>query len=142
MKIGDRLETAFWLTGTESAALLEHHREEIAANALETFAAFGLIPGPIEWTVLLPGADRVPPVPTHIQGPEVQLLVATVVAVAKAPETRTRTFVGDLAQKDLEILRMFTRRGAQRELTDIECDDWIEQLGPEAAMAAVRKGLN
>lgn len=142
MDVGDRLETAFWLTGAESAELLEHHQKEVTANALETLAAFGLLPGPIQWTELLPGVDRVPPVPDHIQGPAVRLLVATVVAVAKVPETKTRAFVGELEKRDLELLRMFTRRKAQRELSDAECDDWIEQLGPEAAMAAVRKGLN
>jgi hypothetical protein len=101
------------------------------------------------FTEKLPGEERVPPVPGHISGPGVRLLVceATVVASLKADIVKSTGFVHDLDKRDLERLRQITRAAHQkaqpmeRLLTDAECDAVIEEIGPQSALATVREGV-
>jgi len=139
MNLGDVLETSFWLTGTETPELLAHHREQVCQSLLTVMSESGFVSGPVGFTEKKPGEDRVPPVPDHIQGPDVRLLVAEATVIAKVPELGTRRFVGDLDEKDLARLRQITRQNAPRPLSDAECDDVIEELGPEAAGDVLRK---
>jgi hypothetical protein len=110
----------------------------------------GVIMSGAVYTEKLPGDDRVPPVPNHIHGPGVRMLVceATVVAILKADIIKSTGFVADLDKRDLERLRQITRAAHQkaqpmeRLLTDAECDEVIERIGPQSALATVREGVD
>lgn len=136
MKPGDTIENAVWVSGSESPGALERYE----AMVRESFAAasdeYHIVLGPMRTLVKRPGDDRVPPVPDRITGPDVRLIVYEADVLCRAPEVNTRHFVGDLEPKDLERLREVVRRRAPH-LTDLECDDVIEQLGPEAAIATL-----
>lgn len=163
MKPGERMEIALWLGGGESP---EHVRQFIAdAKQAMTDKATkaGFMLGPLEFTVKLPGNERVPPVPKWLEAKCISegrqtvslsliegksetyvvpaLLVAEATALAPLPQFNKRTFVGDLSVKDLASLRAATRRTIKRPLSDLECDDIIEHIGPDAAFTAVMNQL-
>lgn len=148
MKPGEVIETAIWLDGTETAA----DRARFEADCTEAMSDLAnqqrLILAPIVWTEHKPGEDRVPPVPDHIKGPDVRLLVAEALILSVLPEMVTRSFLLDLETKDLLRLRALTRRSHKQarptaaRLTDEECDKIIEEIGPQAAYDAVRKAVD
>src|SRR3990167_11391615 len=129
MKPGDIAELSIWLDGTETE---QQH---------------GVTLGPIEFTVKRPGDDRVPQVPSHIEGPDVRLLVgeAKVVYAPQYTIQPSTAFVADLDKDDLLKLRVMTRRAHARthpgdRLSDKHCDAIIERLGPDVAVQTLRGG--
>jgi len=144
-EVGDTLEAAIWLDGRET--VLERSRFVLdAEDALyQAGARHGRVLGSVRWSEKRPGDDRVPPVPEHIQGPNVRLLVAeaTVVNVVGV-ERALPGFAHDLELDDLARLRRVTRRQYRREypdqpeLTDRQCDTLINDLGPAAAVDTLR----
>lgn len=162
MKPGERMEIALWLGGGESP---EHIRQFIAdakqvMTDKATKAKFMI--GPLEFTVKLPGEERVPPVPKWLESkcisegrqtvelsliegrPETYvvpaLLVAEAAVLAPLPQFNKRAFVSDLSAKDLRRLRQITKSKAGRPMTDLEADEIIEQVGPGAGFDAVLTG--
>lgn len=147
MRIGDTIESAAWLTGAESKDVLLAYKDRVREAVNTLCREKGFLPGPVAFTEKKPGEDRVPEVPEHLQGPNVRLLIGEADVLCKAPETGTRGFVGELELKDLLRLRAITRRAYAKEvpggtMTDQECDDWIEELGPEAALGALRRAVD
>lgn len=142
MKIGTTLETAMWLSGEESQETLDRYYKDVCEAFLTACTEAGFVHGPVAFYELQPGEDRVPEVPDHIQGQSVRLLVAETDVIAKMPELKTYAFVGDLEHDDLQRLRQITRRRMGQHLTDFECDDIIEEHGPEAAVAALQQAVN
>jgi len=146
VKIGDMLETAVWMDGRETPAQRAAFEAQCRASIAEAEAAEHVVCGPIVWTEKKPGDDRVPPVPKHIQGPNVRLLVAETTVVTEWPSLKPNSFLGDLDPHDLMRLRQITRMAAfrhtGREITDAECDAIIEQIGPESAAKAVREAVD
>lgn len=148
-EIGDVLECAVWLTGTETADDLRRWKEIDCPEALKGEATSReILVGPITFTVKHPGEDRVPQVPDHIAGPDVRLLVAEATVVGFRTIGQKSSFLLDLEQRDVDRLRAITRRihtkanpGDPR-LSDSECDYLINAIGPEAAMAAVREAVD
>lgn len=146
MRIGDTIEAAAWLTGTESEGVRKHYETDVC-GAMDTLCAqLGFERGPARFSELQPEDDRVPEVPDHVTGPDVRLLVAEADVIAPAPVIEQRSFLGELDRKDLERLRKIVRReyatrhpGAR--LTDLEADDVIEEVGPEAALDALRRAV-
>ena len=146
MKPGDTIEAAVWLTGAETAERLTQIDADLAEVFRRTEKEYKVLIGPIAVVTRYPGGARVPPVPGHITGPDVRLLVAETSVLCRAPVWRPRRFVEDLDAKDLTRLRTITRRQAlaagKPMLTDDQCDAIIEELGPEAAGEAVRQAVD
>ena len=65
--------------------------------------------GPVAFTEKKPGADRVPPVPDHVAGPAVRLLLAESEITGKARDLR-RFVHRPTGQGGLQRLREITRR--------------------------------
>lgn len=142
-KVGDTLEVSVWLTGTETLDEAKSIGETVKAELMNRMAAVSLVPGPIRNVFLRPGDSRVPPVPDHIHGPDVRLLVAEVDAVGRVPALSPLSFLGDLDPVDLARLRAVTRLAAgQRVLSDEECDRVIEALGPDTALKTLRDNVD
>lgn len=146
MKPGHVYEFSIWLTGLESDKRLAEEREAMRVAFDRVKESEGVLLGPIAFNELRPGEDRVPPVPKHIGGPNVRLLYAEATVVGKAPTLVVNSFLSDLDPVDLMRLRTITRRTAkgygQAAMTDEECDRMIEEIGPEAAMEAVRNAVD
>ena len=143
MRIGDVIESAIWLTGEESPELKKYYETDVI-SAIDDVCA-GYIHGPVKFTEKKPGQDRVPEVPDHIQGINVRLLVAEAEVLAPAPETSVGSFVANLDKVDLDRLRDITRQIHKRFngtiLANSQCDEVIEELGPEAALSTLRQQI-
>jgi len=141
MRIGDIVGVALWITGEESHELRRNIEMDLS---LEIENACGpWLCGPIIFTEKKPGEDRVPPVPNHIHGNAIKLLVAEANIIAPKPVTSTGSFTANLEIKDLVRLRQITRNLIHRTqgivLSDAECDEIIDNLGPEVALDSLRK---
>lgn len=140
LRPGDVLEIAIWLDGTETPALRARFDKDLCTNLAEMAGIEGMIIGPLIMAEKRPGEDRVPKVPDHIQGPDVRLLVGEARVICRQPFfALPGSFVGDLDRKDLARLREITRRAAPEQLSDMECERIIEEIGPAAAIEALRK---
>lgn len=140
MKPGDSLECAMWIDGRETPEQRAQFERDVA-EAMHRSQAHGTILGPVIWSEKLPGEERVPPVPNHIAGPNVRLLVAEARVVGLVANMNNPVgFVHDLEPDDLAILRRVTRRQYEAQypgharLTDQQTDTLINDLGPEAAL--------
>ena len=147
MKIGDTIEAAHWLTGEETVLEVEMHRARVREAMDVLCKQGGFRHGPVRFMELQPDSEGVPEVPDHIQGMDVRLLVGECEIIAKRQQIEKRSFLGELDRKDLDRLRRITRRAhakyrPRERLTDLEVDDIIEQLGPEAALDTLRKAVN
>lgn len=141
MKTGDVIEAAIWITGDESPSLRAHYEQDVRQAISDMSATARFEHGPVTFTEKRPGDDRVPPVPDHVQGSRVRLLVAESAVTAVAIQTPKGSFVANLENKDLLRLRLITRSAAKTVLTDDECDKIIEEIGPEAAVETLRKNV-
>lgn len=141
MKIGDSIESAIWITGDESQSIRKQYEQDVQQAIDDLCAEEGFEHGPVSFTEKRPGDDRVPPVPDHIQGSRVRLLVAESIITGTAIPTSHGSFVANLENKDLLRLRLITRRTSKIPLTDEECDKIIEEIGPEAAVETLRKNV-
>lgn len=143
IKPGDVLEMGIWMDGRETEEMKVRFSEDLA-KALTSVPA---ILGPLVMKEMRPGDDRVPPPPEGLQGPDVRFLVgeAEVVGLIEPDEGY---FVGDLEPKDLERLRAILKRVHQQynpgkpELSTEKCDEYINQNGPDAALAALRETVH
>jgi hypothetical protein len=146
-KVGDTLEQAIWLDGTETLEHINRWRDDCPAMLAGSARDKRVTLGPVRYQIKRPGDDRVPPVPAHISGPDVRLLVAEADVVAVAPKLVPRSFLADLDRPDLLRLREVTRRvrasqnPAAPRLTDAECDRVIEDRGPAVAERVVRQAV-
>lgn len=134
---GHMIESAMWVTGEESAKLIEHHKQQVSLAISARCAKEGWIPGPIHFVTKHPEEDRVPEVPEHISGQRVRLLVAECVVVDDIPKDAKGSFCANLEKQDLERLRRITRRNVPYKLSDDQCDAIIEKLGPDTAFDLV-----
>lgn len=146
MKDGETYEICIWLTGRETDALLAQWKVDCQAILADKAAEMGFIIGLMRFTEKPPGAERMPQVPDHISGPNVRLLIGEAeVRPNPRPEIiKSSGFVADLDAKDLHRLRTLTREARAKQapyaaiLTDAQCDDIIEQIGPETALKTLR----
>lgn len=145
MKPGDILELAIWLAGTETEADLANWKSGCDGIARKCEKEHGVIIAPMEFVVKDVMDDRVPPVPDHISGPDVRLLVGEAIVKAWALTPREDPgFVADIEKDDLERLRAMTRKAHRKAkprdpaLTDRQCDQIINSLGPDAAVKTLR----
>jgi hypothetical protein len=141
VKIGDVIESGIWLTGEENEELRKRYEADVSQAVDDLCREEGVIHGPISFLELKPGEERVPEVPNHISGQRVRLLIANSEVVDFIPMSSEGSFVANLELKDLIRLRTITRRAAKQNLTDQECDEIIEQYGPEAAIDTLQKNV-
>lgn len=135
----DTFETAIWLDGKETAEHVKMFIHDIKAALMREAQAKGVVVGPPTFTEKRPGEPRVPPVPKHVSGPNVRLLVVEAPVVCAAPLVKAQGFVFDLDKKDLERLRAVVRKAWNNPaLSDEMCDRVINKLGEEVALAALR----
>ena len=146
LKAGDVVEFAIWLTGAETERELQHWKTVVIPKVhADTIAQHHVELSPFSFTEKKPGTERVPPVPDHVKGPDVRLLVAEakVGRSTRKEIVRASGFVHDLTKDDLAKLRKITRRAHRRThpgdvLSDKAADQVIEYLGPEAAVKTLR----
>ena len=142
MEIGDVVENAIWMTGDEPEGMKERYKEDVLVTISALCAEEGFLHGPITMHELKPGDHRCPEVPEHIQGSRVRLLVVESTLVKKLVVESEGSFVGNLDKSDLVKLRKITRDRAAKDLkkiiSDAECDEIIELLGTDAALATLR----
>lgn len=130
MKPGDLAECSIWIDGTESDKMLVQWKTDVV-YILNQETGNKLRFGPVSFEIKRPGEDRVPQVPPHLSGPDVRLLIAT--AEVLGFETTKRTsFLNEIEERDLVKLRKATRR-QHGKLSDEQCDQLIERLGPSVA---------
>ena len=144
MKLGDCIESAIWITGDESQSTRARYEQDVRQAVADLCEEEGFENGPVTFTEKRPGDERVPPVPDHVQGSRVRLLVGEAQILGKCVATSEGSFVANLEKKDLVRLRAITRneylkRHPDYVMTDSECDQCIEQYGPEAAVETLRK---
>ena len=143
MKIGDIIESAIWITGDEPAEMRARYEQDVC-NAIDYLChEHRFLHGPVTFIEKFPGADDVPPVPDHIHGLRVRLLVGESTVTDKAIETVNGSFVYELDRVDLEKLRKITRRvhsqyHLDNKMSNEECDKIIEEIGPDAALATLK----
>jgi hypothetical protein len=145
MKPGDTVECAIWMDGRETPEQRQQFEKDVQIAMVEGQAQHGAILGPVIWAEKQPGDDRVPPVPEHIAGPNVRLLVAEARVIGLVANINNPVgFVHDLEPDDHALLRRITRRQyevqypGQLRLTDRQCDTLINDLGPDAALATLQ----
>jgi hypothetical protein len=149
MKPGERVEVAVWLSGTETEQQRSEWEMYCADSLRQAEEANNVNIGEIAWTVKRPGEEMVPPVPDHISGPDVRLLVGeATVLCERAAIVPATGFIHDLTAKDLARLRQITRQmhfNAYPKvplLTDTECDEIIERIGPNVALKNLRGAVD
>ena len=142
-----------WVTGDESPEVRARHVDDVNAAIEEACAEAGMRCAPPRWVEKRPGGDRVPPVPEHVQGSRVRLMVAEADVLGPLVVSAAGSFVAQLDRRDLQRLRTLTRQQALKAgyhggphggphggqpLTDAECDEMIEAIGPDAAVETLR----
>lgn len=143
MRIGDVIQNAIWVTGDESPEMRRQYEQDVSQAISDLCESEGFEHGPITFVEKLPGSDRVPTVPNHIHGSRVRLLVAESEVFGIRVLSGKGSFVANLDKKDLKRLRTITRRAWAKShpddvLTNKQCDDYIEELGPQTAVDMIR----
>ena len=142
MKIGDEVENAIWLTGDEPEGMRKRYERDVIESIDFLCEDKGFYHGPVIFSEKRPGEDKVPPVPDHIQGQRVRLLIAEATITEKRPETSKGSFVANLDKKDLDKIRKMTREAYAKSygtlIGNTKCDEIIEELGPESAVETLR----
>jgi len=146
MKPGDTAEFSIWLSGEETEAQLHHFKDTIIPSVIsKTEKQFKVVLGPPRFIIKKPGEDRVPPVPDHIKGIDVRLLVieADVFPAPLSVIEKRSGFIDDLTKQDRDRLRKLTKKTFAKyqpgnQLNDQQADAIIEFLGPDSAIATLR----
>ena len=142
MRVGDTIEAAIWLSGAETDDMKDQYVSEVCDEIDRSCEDEGDTHGPVTFYELRPGDPRVPKVPKNIKGPDVRLFIAECTVLPR-PVVKKRGISGDLDRKDREALRKITRVAYARanpgaRLTDMECDDYIDELGERVVMRQLR----
>lgn len=143
MKIGDIVTNAIWVDGNESKEMRAQYEKDVTNQIDILCQDKGFIRGEVTFIEKRPDAEDVEfPVPDHIQGDCVRLLVAEAKIVEKKIEVKIGSFVHNLDKKDLQTLRKMTRKAHAKKFGTLignrQCDEIIEEIGPDAAVAALR----
>jgi hypothetical protein len=143
MKVGDVIESSIWITGDENPEMRKQYEIDVRQAIADLCASEHVSHGPITFHELHPDNERTPQVPDHVQGSRVRLLVGEATVDHPVPVSSQGSFVANLDKKDLLRLRLITRKAWAKQnpkdvLTDQQCDEYIEQFGPEAAVETLR----
>lgn len=145
MSPGETIQSAVWITGDEPEWMRKQYEQDVALAIQDACAFQGVSHGPVTFKELHPYDPEAPPVPKHINGSCVRILVAEAEILGKRMEVKRGSFINNLDAIDLERLRTITRRvwaktHPREILTTVQCDETIESLGPEAALDTLRNG--
>lgn len=146
MKKDDRVEVSIWLNGEETEEHLRRWKTEQVPMLFQRAAQDNnVVISEPAFTILYPGQDRVPPVPDHIRGIDVRLLLAEATVLSERPVALKAQpgFVYDLTTEDLARLRKITRTALRKEhpgmtFNNFQVDAVIEYLGPDVAVKTLR----
>lgn len=146
LKPGQILEAALWADGRETPEQCAQFEDQLREYLAYCAAQEEVVIGPLTMVEKFPGDPRVPPVPDNIQGPNVRLIVGEAKVLCEKPKFTIyeSRFIDDLEPEDLALLRQRTRTVYRRHfpkrppLTDFQCDELIDGLGPEAALDTLR----
>ena len=142
-EIGDLIESAIWMTGDEGPSTRIRFEQDVRQAVAVMCSEQGFEHGPVTFTEKRPGEDRVPQVPDHVQGSRVRLLVCEALITSRSVATSEGSFIANLDKKDLVRLREITKNTWRKRtgfiLADEDCDKYIEEFGPEAALDTLRK---
>jgi len=137
-KKGDFIESAMWFATPDEKQECKRSIRKAIEKCEEA-----MILAPVSWAEYSPDHKRCPDPP---EGSEhgITLLVgeAEVLAIKEPPPVSR--FVDNLEHKDLNLLRNITRSAHLKYnpdsdlLTDAQCDQIIESMGPEAAVKTMR----
>ena len=142
---GDEIEQAIWYDANTCIDPVGKYGESVKEVIESMCAKSNVVHTGISYKVLKPGDDRVPTVPRWLEkipGAVPRLLIAT--TQAKVRIITQSGISNDLDKKDLEKLRAITRRKykefnpLEKELTDQECDRFIDTLGMEVVLDQLR----
>jgi|TARA_R110000796_G_scaffold121366_3_gene235514 hypothetical protein len=141
-EVGDIVHNAMWITGDEPLGMKAKYQRDVEETIDDLCEKNGFKHGPITAIEKRPGEYKVPPVPDHIQGSRVRLLVLEATVVDKLVIGNKPSFVNNLERKDLMQLRWITRQAAlknhNQHIGNRECDEIIEILGPDAALSTLK----
>lgn len=128
--IGELIERSLWYSG-DCADQKRKAEKLIRSEFGKSVWTFGLI----QFENLSPGDARVPEPPErfHQENPKLLLGFAEIIGTPQIDKKLSE----DLEQEDLEKLRAATRRNVAANLTDAECDEIIDQCGPEAGARVI-----
>ena len=125
-EVGDIVHNSIWLTGDEPDGMKAKYRRDVEETIDDLCEKNGFKHGAVLAIEKRPGDYQVPPVPDHIQGSRVRLLVLETKVIDKLIIENKPSFVNNLERKDLMQLRWITRKAAmkklKRNIRDEECD--------------------
>ena len=148
-KLDMELEFSIWYDANKHLDPINSCSESIKDALGVVCAKAEVVHGNIDYEILKPGDDRVPPVPRwleNINGSVPRLLLATVATtkIVSNVHQEPMGIIEDLDKKDIARLRIITQRGHQTAypntvpLTDHECDQIIDKLGLQVVMDQLR----
>lgn len=133
--MGDAHEAALWFNADKPTEYSDA-KKGIEIAFVDTALALGVMFGPISFEIVDPLSPRVPPPPANFRG-AIRCLIGTATVVSLWTPRESR-FTDDLKPSDLADLRRATRQAFMQAggftMTDEECDDWINEVGPDAAV--------
>ncbi len=148
---GEELEVAIWYDANEYVDPIKSCSESIGDMIGIMCAGTKDTHGNIDYKILKPGDDRVPPVPrwlAKVKNATPRLLVATTkTKLMDSVHQELPSIVGDLDKKDIARLRVITQRAHHKSypnnknLTDYECDQVIDKLGIEIVMEQLKSSV-
>lgn len=143
-KIGDELEIAIWICDDDPTGKVDWWKTQEGPKRMrESAEIYGLRHGEITWHELRPGEGRAGHPPKRMTGSNMRLLVGEARIVSEILAPPPKTFLADLAVKDLETLRTATRRAYHpTTLSDEQCDKVIEKIGPQVAEEMLSQAIH
>lgn len=141
MNTGDVVQNAIWINGEESGEDRVRYENDVCDAIEDLCTEEGFNHTKVEFVEKHPMDADVPEVPNHIFGERVRLLVGEALILNKVVESPEGSFVANLELKDLKRLRSIIHKNRPSNvppLSNMECDEIIEQIGPEAALSTLR----
>ena len=133
---GDIAEFALWYVTPEE--------KQQAKKAIRTHIEIldkVCVMAPVKWREYSPGEDRCP-LPREDAPHDIRLIAGESEVMAVRSPPKQGSFVNELDKNDLSKLRTITRKAHARQyatiLTDPQCDEVIEKLGPSVALKTLR----
>lgn len=128
--IGEIVEHAIWFSGDSDE---QKRKAEVVIRV--KFESEVWTYGPVEFETLDPENERAPEPPKKWFQENPKLLVgfATITGTPQIDKGMS----DDLDNESLAGMRAATRRSAGNHLTDAECDEYINSLGPETAYRVI-----
>lgn len=142
--IGQHIERAWYFRSELERPEAERRiKQAIIEEALEHGASLAAP----EWETLEPGDERLP-TDRPERWREARCLVGRCLVVAISRPVAPESFLASLERKDLERLRSVTRimhakaKPHAGPLTDAECDEVIEEIGPQVGAQMLADAVN